>query len=75
MDNDGDGKNDYINVKISLNVDGSKIRNIAFIQSAAYSINQKVSADLQVTFTSQFATPNGLSKLTAQGTLDLVQRE
>lgn len=58
-----------------MSIDGSRIKNIAILQSAVYSISSKVEADIQVRFMNQFVTPQGVSRLSVQGSLDLVQRE
>lgn len=62
-------------VSITMNTDGSKIRNIAILQTVVFSIQDKIDADLKVRFLNDFATPNGVSSLSAQGSIHLEQKE
>jgi len=58
-----------------MNTDPAAIRNIAVLQSVVYSIHGKVEADIKTRFMNAFSTPRGVLKLSAQGSLDLVQKE
>jgi len=58
-----------------MNTEGAAIRNIAVLQSVVYSIHGKVEADIKTRFMNTFSTPRGVLKLSAQGSLDLVQKE
>ena len=73
-DINSDGKVDSIDVQVSFNSNGEAIRNIIVMQSVVYSIKDKINANILVRLLNQFDTPNGLSKLTAQGTLVLNQK-
>ena len=75
QDTNKDGIADQIELKFTVNTDGSKIRNIAIIQSIVYSIDTKISADIKSFLVNSFSTTNGLSKLVAQGQINLVQKE
>ena len=75
QDTNKDGIADQIELKFTVNTDGSKIRNIAIIQSIVYSIDSKISADIKSFLVNSFTTTNGLSKLVAQGQINLVQKE
>ena len=61
-------------IKIQFNADGSKIRNIAVLQTVIYSISDEIEADIKVRMMNDFDTPNGVSKLAVQGTIDLLQK-
>lgn len=74
-DENSDGKADQVEVKITMKTDGAAIRNIAILQSVVYSIHGKVEADIKTRFMNAFSTPRGVSKLSAQGSLELVQKE
>jgi hypothetical protein len=64
-DTNSDGITDLLEVHFTVNTDGSKIRNIAIIQSVVYSIDNKISADIKSMLVNSFTTNNGLSKLVA----------
>jgi len=74
-DVNNDGKPDQLEINIKFNADGSKIRNIALLQTVIYSISDQIEADIKVRMMNDFDTPNGVSKLSAQGTLDLLQKQ
>jgi len=74
-DANGDGKPEQLEVSITMNTDGSKIRNIAILQTVVFSIQDKIDADLKVRFLNDFSTPNGVSSLSAQGSIHLEQKE
>lgn len=58
-----------------LNTDPTKIRNLAILQTVAYRIKDKIDATIKTRFFNQFALPNGVSRLTVNGELQLVQKE
>jgi len=70
-----DGKADQVEVKVQFNADGSKIRNIAVLQTVVYSLSDQIDANIKVRLMNDFNTPNGLSKLAVQGSIDLIQKE
>jgi hypothetical protein len=72
QDTNKDGIADQIELKFTVNTDGSKIRNIAIVQSIVYSIDSKISADIKSFLVNSFSTTNGLSKMVAQGQINLV---
>ena len=74
-DVNNDGKVDQLEIKIQFNADGSKIRNIAVLQTVIYSISDEIEADIKVRMMNDFDTPNGVSKLAVQGTIDLLQKQ
>merc|ERR1719263_260256 len=53
-DSNHDGNIDQIEVKISMNTDGSKVRNIGILQTVVYSLDELVNANMQVRFVNQF---------------------
>ena len=64
-DSNHDGNIDQLEVKISMNTDGAKVRNVAILQTVVYSLDKLVNANMQVRFVNQFQTPNGVQRLAA----------
>ena len=75
LDENNDGKTDQIEVKVHLTTDGSKVRNVAVLQTVVYSIEDSISADIKSRFINTFSTPGGMTALSSQGTLVLNQKE
>lgn len=66
---------DTIDVRIKFHAKPEEVKSVAIMQSLVYSIQDKINADLKTRIFNQFKTPNGFSKLRAEGNLNLKQRE
>lgn len=75
LDENNDGKTDQIEVRVQMVADGSKIRNVAVLQTVVYSIEDSISADIKSRFINTFSTPGGMTALNSQGALVLNQKE
>ena len=48
-----------MDVKIAVNLDPTKIKNVAILQTVVYSIQDTINADIKTTFFNQFFFPDG----------------